>query len=102
VGCLSACALVAVRICDGFSSQDETLLLMKSDHQPLTLMDKVLVNLSQFLSFVLVLLGGSIWCQEPEKEGCIKWMILFYVGVLMPWGNKLISKPAFHHQVLMA
>jgi hypothetical protein len=48
VGCLSACALVAVRICDGFSSQDETLLLMKSDHQPLTLMDKVLVNLSQF------------------------------------------------------
>jgi hypothetical protein len=48
VGCLSACTLVAVRICDGFSSQDETLLLMKSDHQPLSLMDKVLVNLSQF------------------------------------------------------
>lgn len=34
---------------------------MKSDQQPLTLMDKVLVNLSLFLSFVLVLLGGSIW-----------------------------------------
>ena len=65
-------------------------------------MDKVLVNLSLFLSFVLVLLGGSIWGQENEKEGWIKWMILFSVGVLMPMGNKLISKTAFHHQVLMA
>lgn len=65
---------------------------MKTDEPPLTLMDKVLVSLSLFLSFTIVLWSGFIWGQEPEKEGWIKWMILFSASVLMPLAERLISK----------
>ncbi len=63
-------------------------------------MDKVHVNLSLFLSFAFVLSAGTIWAQEPEKEGWIKWMILFSVGVLMPLGERLISMKRGHYQIL--
>lgn len=75
---------------------------MKTDQPPLTLVDKVLLRLSVGLSLFFVLMAGKIWGQEPEKEGWIKWMILFSVGVLMPLAEKLFSKWGFPHQALMA